>query len=77
MRVGPILRELRLSKGIRLDYVARQVGISLSGICQIERGDANPKWDNVVKLSEVLGFSLDWLKEKGMENGRENHASVG
>lgn len=60
--LGHSLRLARERRGLTQDALARAVGISRRALSNIEHGyTADPAWSIVVRLAEVVGFSLDWL----------------
>ena len=52
------LKRIRTSKGMSLDVVAEQTGVSKSMLAQIERGTANPSIGVLGKI--VSGLRLDF-----------------
>jgi transcriptional regulator with XRE-family HTH domain len=54
-RLGFLIRDQRLSRGLSQAEVARRVGISPSALSQVERGVRGPGGDTLVRLWEVLG----------------------
>lgn len=53
-RLGRVIREQRLARGLAQGEVARRVGISPSALSQVERGVRGPSGDTLVRLWEVL-----------------------
>jgi transcriptional regulator with XRE-family HTH domain len=54
-RLGTMLREQRLARGLAQAELARRVGITASALSQMERGVRGPGGDTLVRLWEVLG----------------------
>ncbi len=54
-RLGTMIREQRLARGLAQAELARQVGITPSALSQVERGVRGPSGDTLVRLWEVLG----------------------
>ncbi len=54
-RVGTVIREQRLARGISQAELARRVGVTASALSQVERGVRGPSGDTLVRLWEVLG----------------------
>jgi transcriptional regulator with XRE-family HTH domain len=57
-RVGTTLAALRQQRGLSLDELSRQAGVSKSMLSQIERGQANPTVAVVWRLASALGVPL-------------------
>jgi transcriptional regulator with XRE-family HTH domain len=64
-RVGAALAALREQRGLSLDEVSRQAGVSKSMLSQIERGQANPTVAVVWRLATALGVPLGELLGDG------------
>src|SRR4051812_17383546 len=63
MELGAKLKEVRRGKGITLQEVARETGLSKSFISQIEAGDANPSIGSLKKIADALAMPLAGLFE--------------
>lgn len=59
--LGRQIRMLRDRRGLSLNQLARQSGVSITGIRNIELGRANPGLLTMVSILDVLGVSLDEL----------------
>lgn len=57
------LKRIRLVKGLSLDNVAEQTGVSKSILAQIERGEANPTIGTVERIISGLRISITELTE--------------
>lgn len=57
--LGRQIRLLRDRRGVSLNQLASQSGVSVTGIRNIELGRANPGLLTVVAIIDVLGVSLD------------------
>jgi transcriptional regulator with XRE-family HTH domain len=68
-RLGGRVRELRRGRGLTLEELARQSGVSRAMISKLERGEKNPTLVVAAKLAEGLGVTLSRLA--GMEERRE------
>lgn len=62
-RLGVILQRLRSERGLSLDELSRQAGVSKSMLSQIERNQANPTVALVWRLANALDVSLTQLLE--------------
>ncbi len=60
-RVGDRLAQLRQAKGLSLDELSRQAGVSKSMLSQIERALANPTVAVVWRLANALGVEMGSL----------------
>ena len=57
-RLGTVIRDQRLARGLAQADVARRVGISPSALSQVERGVRGPSGDTLMRLWEVLGVAF-------------------
>lgn len=55
---GDNVRRLRKSRGLSLDEVAAQSGVSRLTIMQLERGKSATRLDTILKIAQVLDFRL-------------------
>ena len=55
------LKQIRLSKGMRLGEVAEQTGVSKSMLAQIEKGTANPSLGVLGKITSGLRIEFQTL----------------
>lgn len=60
-RVGDRLAQLRQARGMSLDVLSRQAGVSKSMLSQIERAQANPTVAVVWRLANALGVEIGSL----------------
>lgn len=58
---GLRLRGLRGFRGWTQADAAKAAGISLNAFSNLERGEADPTMDTLVKLADAFAVSLDWL----------------
>jgi transcriptional regulator with XRE-family HTH domain len=58
---GDRIREIRESKGMNQDRLADRAQISKGFLSDIENGKRNPSSDNLLRIANVLGASLDYL----------------
>ncbi len=68
-RLGGRVRELRRGRGLTLEDLAEQSGVSRAMISKLERGEKNPTLVVAAKLAEGLGVTLSRLA--GTEERRE------
>ncbi|MFC5733346.1 helix-turn-helix domain-containing protein [Cytobacillus gottheilii] len=61
---GRRIRAFRKLKGFTQETFAREIGISVSILGEIERGNRMPSEQLLMKISEVLKTSLDEIAPK-------------
>lgn len=61
MSVGANIRRIREEKGLSQVYVAEQIGVTQSMLCQVERGTKSPSLQLSIEIAAVLGCTLDDL----------------
>jgi len=62
---GKVIKNARMSKGIKGKYVAGKLGISLSAYYRIESCETNITIDRADEISNILGMKLiDLLQYK-------------
>lgn len=59
--LGEAVRQLREMRSATQEAVARDAGITTATLSLIERGQANPTWDTLKKLTAALGTSMGEL----------------
>jgi transcriptional regulator with XRE-family HTH domain len=64
MSFEKILTELRKSKKLSQDQLAKKVGVHTNVLGRYERGEAKPSIDIAFKLADALEVSLDYLVGK-------------
>lgn len=55
------LKELRLKKGLTQTELGEKVGVKQNTFTNWENGKREPSFENLVKLADFFGVSLDWL----------------
>lgn len=58
------VERLRKEKGLTQVELAAKLGVSQGAVSMIERGDRMPSMKMLLKLSEVLGVSIEELIQK-------------
>lgn len=61
MTLGEKLCYLRKKKGISQEMLALQISVSRQAISKWELGEATPDTENILRLSELFGVSIDYL----------------
>ncbi len=56
------IKDLRLKKGFKQGDLANKLGISRPSYISFEQGEIELKFSKMLKLSEILGFSLEEIK---------------
>jgi len=59
--LGKRLRALRLKLGLSQHQVAAATGITRGNICNYELDKFTPTGENLIRLAEFFGVSIDWL----------------
>ncbi|MBB2201968.1 helix-turn-helix domain-containing protein [Gluconacetobacter tumulisoli] len=76
--LGRRLRERRKSRGLSLQQIADQVGISVGHLSQIERGMSSPSVRDLIRIAEILqtsaGELLDLFEEPSRDRIVVRHA---
>lgn len=56
--LGRAIRALRKDRGLTIEDLAHDAGITFPSLSRIEKSEANPAWTTVERLAEALGVSL-------------------
>lgn len=56
------LRKLRLEKGIHLEHVWKDTGITIASLSHIERGDQTPAEITRQRLESYFDERINWLE---------------
>ena len=67
--MGKRIKEWRRKLGLTQETAAEELGISVKHFSEVERGIAGLSVDNLVRLSALLGVSLDYIV-KGEANAK-------
>lgn len=67
--MGKRIKECRRKLGLTQETAAEELGISVKHFSEVERGIAGLSVDNLVRLSALLGVSLDYIV-KGEANAK-------
>jgi transcriptional regulator with XRE-family HTH domain len=60
-RIGANLRQFRASKGMSIEALAKQIGVSKLTLIKIEQGEANPTLSIIWKIADGLKVSITAL----------------
>ena len=69
--LGMAVRETRTKSGLTLEELARRADLDVSYISIIERGQRNPTWGTVRRISIGLGVRLPDLARRAEEIERK------
>jgi transcriptional regulator with XRE-family HTH domain len=64
---GSRIRKTRQERGMILDDLALESGVSKTGISQLENDQCSPMVETIVALAEALGVRPGWLIEGDVE----------
>ncbi len=70
-RIGKYIHEKRIEKRVKLKDVSERLHITVTNVHQKEKGLRKFTLKEVVILSDMLGFSLDEMKEQIKERKGE------
>lgn len=72
MSIGENIKNLRLRKGMTQEQLGDKIGVTLSMVCQIERGTKTLTVPLGKQIAEVFGCTLDELTNEagGVPNER-------
>lgn len=74
MEFGAILRQIRLSKGLTQEAVARQLGYRANWLCRVEKGKRKLTVQTLVELCKIYGVEPEevfGLAESGANRSRQ------
>lgn len=69
MSVGKRIRARRDALGLTQTQLALRVGIDKGTVWRYETDRSPPHTNHLIKLSDVLGVSVDWLLRGARETG--------
>lgn len=58
---GDNIKRLRKNKGLKQQELEEILGIKRNSYSDWENGKTEPRFENLVKLADLLDVSLDWL----------------
>lgn len=65
IKIGGRIRQLRQERGMTLDQLAAQAGISASHLSRLERDQAEPSFTVAAAIAQQIGVSLSDLLPNG------------
>lgn len=75
--IGEKLKQLRKSKGMNQEELARLSGVSRNSIVNWETGKRMPRADDITRLAMILGVSESELIEGNLQNSNYVHVPIG
>ncbi len=80
MSMGSKLAQARRKNNLTQEQLAERLGVTRQAVSRWESDTAYPETDKIVRMSQLLGVSCDWLLRDGEEasdpSGREAPALV-
>lgn len=67
MNYGKVFKEIREARKTSRPQMARDLGITASGLWKIEHGKASPKKETVSKFCSLAGISLAYFYINSLE----------
>lgn len=71
-RVGLRVKKIRELKNLTQEHMAHELGMSHSGYSRIERGDVDVSMEKLERIAQVLGVTLDDIKNFDSESVFQN-----
>lgn len=68
MNFGQILKQLRITKGLTQNELAKILDVSKSNISKYEAGSVEPNMSVLIRISEYFEVSVDYLLGKNAKN---------
>lgn len=66
--LGKRIRTRRKMMGLTQEALAEQLGISCSFVGHIERGSRKMSMETLIRISDVMGVSCDYLLQDSLQN---------
>ena len=70
------LRFLRRKEGMSQEVLAEKIGLNRGNIASYEKGTAEPRLENVLKIVKLFNIELSELLEKDLANSAAIHAEL-
>ena len=77
MTLGEKISDLRKNKGLSQEKLAELMDVSRQAVTKWESGKANPDTENLIRLAEIFGVSLDELCGKEAEKPKKINYAMG
>lgn len=74
--VGGRIKQIRMDMGWTQEKLANEVGLSKSFLSEVENDKTSVSGDNLLKIAEALGASLDYIMKGSNECVEEKRDSI-
>lgn len=75
VKQGEYLKELRVKNNLSQEKLGEKLGLSRQSVSKWEQGYSTPDTDNLIKLAELYGVSVDSILKCGEEKENDNSLS--
>ena len=74
MTIGSRINELRKKNNFSQEYVAEQLEVSRQAVSKWERDLSAPDTENLIKLADLLGSSVEYIASGKMQDHSEKNS---
>ena len=76
MSMGSKLAQARRKNNLTQEQLAEQLGVTRQAVSRWESDAAHPETDKIVRMSQLLGVSCDWLLRDGADDAGNGAAAA-
>ena len=76
MSMGSKLAQARRKNNLTQEQLAQQLGVTRQAVSRWESDAAYPETDKIVRMSQLLGVSCDWLLRDGADDAGNGAAAA-
>ena len=76
MSMGSKLAQARRKNNLTQEQLAQQLGVTRQAVSRWESDAAYPETDKIVRMSQLLGVSCDWLLRDGADDAGNGPAAA-
>ena len=76
MSMGSKLAQARRKNNLTQEQLAEQLGVTRQAVSRWESDAAYPETDKIVRMSQLLGVSCDWLLRDGADDAGNGAAAA-
>ena len=76
MTMGSKLAQARRKNNLTQEQLAEQLGVTRQAVSRWESDAAYPETDKIVRMSQLLGVSCDWLLRDGADDAGNGAAAA-